>query len=843
MRSTLPVVCASALLLAVTASVRSDDGSSAVTSGMAGTVGDTEARQTHIQSESQQVVGQLDAILAEYKQHGMENRDDVKTLQAIRGMMLTMSVDDMKQVIVLLQQARQAGSADAALHQSAAVSAAQGKIVSQLKGLLQTYAREEQQYDLAERFGQLAKRQGANLLDLLDANRTINYSASEDAAHDIITLQHAQQDQLSNDVHAALDDLAGLGSSDDPSETQRMNKAMDQAKTDNLAGNVTLAAGELAHGHIFQASSAEKLSRDSLREITRLLLLPTDDLSRMEQALKDLDQVIADQTQAASDTHAASHAKFDYKQVVALERAEGNVADDTDQVRKNLDAVSPQVQDDLGKALTQMQAARLDLKQQQEPPAAVKEDLALAMLQKAKADLTQQVEKAEKQDDNQKQEQEQKDAAAIAKALEELARIILAQQKIGAQTDVAVATKNDDGVKPLAPDQATLAHDTQVLKDGLPDAAADAVAPLGDAKHDMDQATVAQAMPSATDSVPPEHQALVDLMKARELLAKKEDQLNQDLGKPKDDDAALADASEKLDKAMQETDSAKDELQQTDPKMADLQHREEQIAQQLKQMEGDPKLSAPALQQAQAAANQAAQQLAANDPAQAADSMHQAAQAMQDAEQPAKGDAQPPAKGDSAQSPAMPGLVQKQQQLEQEAKALAQQAAQQLADADKQVGDITANDKGSLPPDANQALQDAQHDLSQASAQAQAGQNGQAQKSAQAASQAMAQAKAAMAMAQGKGGPGNQPGKMPGDKPGKTNENMAMRGKGNRKEIGHGTADGGPRRTVASADRYLGLPARDRAALLQSRSEKYSPDYAPQIEQYLQNLAEDESTK
>jgi hypothetical protein len=42
---------------------------------------------------------------------------------------------------------------------------------------------------------------------------------------------------------------------------------------------------------------------------------------------------------------------------------------------------------------------------------------------------------------------------------------------------------------------------------------------------------------------------------------------------------------------------------------------------------------------------------------------------------------------------------------------------------------------------------------------------------------------------------------------------------------------------------FVGLPDRDRAAIQQSQSEKYPPEYGPMIEQYMRSLANDSGEK
>jgi hypothetical protein len=56
-----------------------------------------------------------------------------------------------------------------------------------------------------------------------------------------------------------------------------------------------------------------------------------------------------------------------------------------------------------------------------------------------------------------------------------------------------------------------------------------------------------------------------------------------------------------------------------------------------------------------------------------------------------------------------------------------------------------------------------------------------------------------------------------------------------------GATDSPPLQNVQGSSKYLGLPQRDRDALLQAQRETWPPEYAPAIEQYLRNLS-DQST-
>ncbi len=56
--------------------------------------------------------------------------------------------------------------------------------------------------------------------------------------------------------------------------------------------------------------------------------------------------------------------------------------------------------------------------------------------------------------------------------------------------------------------------------------------------------------------------------------------------------------------------------------------------------------------------------------------------------------------------------------------------------------------------------------------------------------------------------------------------------------IGQGKVVQGSRAPGKQGGAFSRLPARDRAALQQSQSEKSPQEYAPMIEQYMQNLAD-----
>jgi len=144
-----------------------------------------------------------------------------------------------------------------------------------------------------------------------------------------------------------------------------------------------------------------------------------------------------------------------------------------------------------------------------------------------------------------------------------------------------------------------------------------------------------------------------------------------------------------------------------------------------------------------------------------------------------------------------------------------------------------------------------------AAAQAEANKAMPAQANAQAAQQALAQAAASLALAQAGVGtpqtaqgqqpgqgqgqqPGNGKGQQPGNGKGQPQQPGQQAGKGDGKQgnwLGAGGADGA-KRDLTGGSGFIGLPARDRAAIKQSVGEKYPEEFGRAVEQYLKNLSD-----
>ncbi len=174
----------------------------------------------------------------------------------------------------------------------------------------------------------------------------------------------------------------------------------------------------------------------------------------------------------------------------------------------------------------------------------------------------------------------------------------------------------------------------------------------------------------------------------------------------------------------------------------------------------------------------------------------------------------------------------------------AMQAAGPLENASDLIEPLAAGLEGNLPPQAQQAFDEAVEQLIDAIANAEANNPMPAQQASQQAQNAIAQAAAALAAAQQGQQPGQQPGQgQPGQgqQPGKGEPGKgdpSERADGNKGNFdGEGGADG-PRNGTAGTSGFLSLPKREREALLQSRQGKTPAEYDALVKEFLKRLSD-----
>ncbi len=421
-------------------------------------------------------------------------------------------------------------------------------------------------------------------------------------------------------------------------------------------------------------------------------------------------------------------------------------------------------------------------------------------------------------------------------------------QIISDQKDLAGVTQESklDG-STLAERQAKINDRTSVTQALLKPINATASGQVDQAQQAMAQTSDALTKAKNPTDTAPQEQAVVDgLTKAAAMLDE------QIAAAQKQEAASPADKLAQLQQLQNEINQAQKNPQAT---AADLQKLQQaaltpspqaasKIADAADQLQ-KPQPDAAAAQQSLAQANDAVQKQedALKQAAQAYQALQQASQALDKAQQ------QTAAANQAIQDNKTNDLTQAAHDLAQaqanvdQAKAATQAQAQAQAQTPPPAATDPANPTtppAGLPPDAQQALQQASDALKNATNQAVQAQGAQAQAQAQQAMAAMQKAQAGLGQAmaqmqqqgQGQGQGQGQPGQ-PGQKQqGQSTQAMAADAPDSQSGLLGGIGTGGTAQVIG------GLKAKDREAISQFQAEKSPPEYAPLVQQYLKNLAD-----
>ena len=389
-------------------------------------------------------------------------------------------------------------------------------------------------------------------------------------------------------------------------------------------------------------------------------------------------------------------------------------------------------------------------------------------------------------------------------------------------SSVTQQAKLDGGV--LAERQDKISDRTSIAEALLKPLSSSATTQVDQAQQAMAQSSDAlNKNQSSSASLPLEHTVVDDLQKAETLL-----------------DQQIASAEK------QAAESPTDKLAQLQQLQSDIQ-----------QDQKNPQTSAQDLQKLQQEALTPSPQ-AANKIADAADKLQQPQPDANAANQllaQANADVQQQIDALKQAAQAYQALNQAQQQLNQaqQQAAAANQAMQNnssnLTDAARDLAQAQANvdqlnqsaSQSGLPPDSQQALQQAAAALKDATMQAVQAQGAAAQAQDQKAMGAMQQAQAGLAQAmaqiqQQSQGQGQGQGQGPGQGQG---QGIAQNG-----QAGASEAPKGPSGILTGVGaggvvQVMGaLTTKDRDAITQFQAEKSPPEYAPLVQQYLQNLAD-----
>ena len=809
---------------------------------------ESEQAQSQIQGETRALADTLDAMLGEYERNNLTG-DDAKAMRSVRESLASLSATEMRQVVDMLQRARAATTPDTAVKSVADAFTAQKQIIVAIQRILAEHLREQEAADISRQLHELADRQAVNLRNGIELARMTNgvqFETSGAIERAQLETQRAEQAAIADELKMIRSKMARLAAS--PENAANAKTFTDAARQIEQVEPVTAAAADaLKAGQIFKAAGDEKASRDELRKIARQLAPREQGPEALRKAGRELGEVIAEQRvmrdstaiqrkQASLDKWLADklaandrndalpqrlrnqpaselrknpeiQSRFETEQkekdaqLRKLEDQQGELADKTDALAQKIAEV-PNVTNGLKDAAAKMQEARAEMQDANAPQAARQQDAALAQLTTAQTELKRRADEAE------------------ARAAQQVAQNPPAQPN-----NPANAAQMAEAMNQLAQAQ------QQIEK---------AQANLQDAAEQSGQQLAQNAAQAAQQAADAAQQAAEAAQAAQKQAEQAE---NPEAAKQAGQAARQAAQAAKV--AQQAAKSA----QQTAANPAQQAAAARQAAQQAGQ-------AAEAAQQAAEAAKNS-QQAAAAGARQAAQSGQTAAQtANQQAEQKAGEAAQTATKAAQAAGQAQRmahAAASNAQNASQQASASAatQQGAQQLTQAAQSAAKASQQSGTQASATAKQAMQQAAQQLSNAASQAKDGQNSAAQQSAQNAAQALARAQATMAAQQAGLSPSQGGAPMPPQgqgkeaKPGKSSlasdqpsQGAEAYAPGDPQAVQRGSREAALKRVD-----FIGLPARERAAIEQSLREKYPQEYGALVEQYLLNLANESAKK
>ena len=406
------------------------------------------ARQEQIQSGSQKLAGELNAMIEEYARNGL-NGEDIKNLKSLKAILSRVSDKDMEKIVALLKTASDPADNKSSLKAISDAYSNQKRVLVELKQILASYAADLEAIDLADGIRQLADRQAANLQAGIEtAQWSLAGSKPEEGAVDAsLQAQAAEQKAVVDESKIFQDKIGAFAKKTNNKEVaDRFNKGIEELP--KIVPLMESAGGSLSDKKLFDAVGNEKLARDRLRQLARMITPPKETSELLREAALTLDRMISQQKGMLTSTKETNpktieqwladelkgkrsqllaqlarrpetaelaslppdkliHAEHvvqmynNYRNTVmeplsGLEDHEGDMANQADLLSQDLDKNAKPAADLLRSAIPPMQDARGHLNEKDSMGAAKSEESVIVAMEKAKASLDAQLLAAEK---------------------------------------------------------------------------------------------------------------------------------------------------------------------------------------------------------------------------------------------------------------------------------------------------------------------------------------------------------------------------------------------------------------------------------------------------------------
>lgn len=366
-------------------------------SNPANKLSDVEIKQESLRTTTQRINNQLTFIIEEFERNGIGG-EDVQVLKSLQSVLGQLSDKEMAKIIALLQEARVLENPNASQQRLLEAFTGQKSIMIKLKQLLEEFKRQKELYELSILFNRLAEKQNANLkeavaLEPILQGKTIDKLTEPQKVP--LQVQATEQDAIKSETLLGLEKLEKIATQEFTKTTEQAINALNIVTNSNLKEALSEAVEDLKMARLYSAIGNEKRVRDTLRELARQLIPPAETAEALRQALRELENLIAEQKSVLKQTEdlKQNSRTLDNNKEIAARQLE--LSDKADTLRQMLKNTAPAVAENLKDSINKMHETHAILNANdgrwRAADAIGKEKESLKSLEKAKDELEKQV--------------------------------------------------------------------------------------------------------------------------------------------------------------------------------------------------------------------------------------------------------------------------------------------------------------------------------------------------------------------------------------------------------------------------------------------------------------------
>lgn len=781
-----------------------------------------ERRQEEIRAQVRMVAVQVGEIISEFERNGLGQGEDVEALRQLQAVLEKLSTEQINAVVAAL---RSGGITQAHDRQQ--------QVLNQFRSVLTEYQRQQSEYALAARVRGMMERQHLALRTTVDLIEALGPRASQrpdETTRASLDVQSRDQSLLASEVGDLLDLLdhapTGQGVGVQAGGMERFAQGARFAREVKLLESLRQASGDLTRGAMFNAAQVQQQTRNNLRKLWRLISPPRDRMRQLSDAALEVQQLVELQS---GITRLVRDARGD--EVESAGRRQGDAVDRAMMLAEEVVLLLPQAGEGLSEGVREMQGVRARLRKSEKEPALAGSEQVIQRLTAVRAML---LEEAEKLRDASTPTPPSETDSLPGDRLDRVTRLLDETRRLREQN--AQGAPVEDQARQLSKQAERDAQEAAV--------ALDQASRESQAKgRDEQLAQAEKRLEERLEQLKQAQRQLESVEQAQESVRRAQE--SQAQASQAAEDAARSGEEKREEKARAARAEQKEASEQTE--------RAKALA------EKDSPAAGESLNKAQEEMEQAEKELVEKSPSRARECQRQAEDRLSEAQSQLEAQADRlreelgKESNDAAQARAADEAVKKATEEARQAEASlgegdepTESQAQGMSQSAKDLEKAGSESSGAVPEESKRAMQRAAEAMRQGAAQAGAGDREGAKKSARRAQEELAKAAPPPSSASGNaaqaiGKPAGQasPDKPPSDStpPDSPDASDPTQANANR-----GASPDGPRGEVPdTSGRFIGLPAREREALLQSQRQKLPEEYAAQIEQYLRNLSKKES--